>query len=274
MVLEDATAFVERLEVSLGDKRGERLRGQIRVAQLKALESQSRVRAAVDYVRALESQADGDGSIRRELARARPRVRKAQQDFERRRARVEKLERDLLGLEERGESVVSFRFHSEEHHIDCSQERFLELRLAQKTSPRMLLKGHGRQWWWYSDRFWWDDTRLSTRELQAAVHEADLMAALRRHLTDVARVSASGSINGDGALGALPDHVRVEVWRRDDGRCVDCGSEEDLGFALVGVSETEPDAPSVDEIELLCKLCSSLRGQPGRGALAWDAAGR
>ena len=274
MLVEDTGAFVERLEVRLDDRRGERLRHQIRVAQLHALESQSRSRAAVDYARALEGEAQDDVSIRRELSAALSRARRAREEYERRQARVDSLERELLGFEERGESVVTYRFHSEVHHLDCSDERFASLRRAQRTSPRLLRKSHGRQWWWYSNRFWWDESRLSTRELVASVHEADLMAALRRHLADAARIGAAGLSNGAGVTHALPEFVRVAVWRRDDGRCVDCASADDLGFAVVGESDSTDDEPSVDDVELLCKLCASLRGQPGRGALAWDAAAR
>jgi hypothetical protein len=201
-------------------------------------------------------------------------VRKAQQDFQRRRTRVEKLEADLRALEERQESVVSFRFHSEEHHLDCSEERFLELRRAQRTSPRKLRTGHGRQWWWYSDRFWWDESRLSTRELASAVREVDLMAALRRHVADAARTGSSGPTNGVGGEQAIPAHVRAVVWRRGDGRCVDCGSEDELNFASTRTDETDNDVPSPDDFELVCTLCSSLRKQPGSGALTWDTSGR
>jgi hypothetical protein len=201
-------------------------------------------------------------------------VTKAQQDFERRRRRVEKLEADLRTLEERQESVVSYRFHSEEHHLDCSEERFLELRRAQRSSPRKLLTGHGRQWWWYSDRFWWDASRLSAREFASAVREVDLMAALRRHVADPARIGSTDPTNGLGGQRTIPEPVRAAVWRRDGGRCVDCGSEDDLSFASTRADEADDGAPSADDLQLLCNLCSSLRKQPGSGALAWDAFGR
>ena len=273
MVFEDTTAFVERLEVRLEDKRGDRLRHRIRAAQLGVLESQARLRAATEFVRALESEAPDDASVRRDLVRARPRVRKAQQEFERRRTRVEKLQGELRALEEREESVVSFRFHSQEHHLDCSEERFLELRRAQRSSPRKLLTGHGRQWWWYSDRFWWDESRLSTREFASAVREVDLMAALRRHVADAARTGSLEPTNGVGGERTISEHVRAVVWRRDDGRCVDCGSEDELNFAPTRADEGSDGALSADDFELLCGLCSSLRKQPGSGALVWDAPG-
>jgi hypothetical protein len=274
VVSEDTTAFVERLEVRLEDKRAERLRHRIRAAQLAVLESQSHLRAITELVRALESAASDDASVRRDLARARSRVTKAQHDFERRRARVEKHERELRALEEHVESVVSFRFHSEEHHIDCSEERFLELRRAQRTSPRKLLTGRGRQWWWYSDRFWWDESRLSTREFASAVREVDLMAALRRQVADAARTGSSELTHGVDGERAIPEHVRTAVWRRDDGRCVDCGSEDELAFASTAAPEAADATLTANDFQLVCRLCSSLRKQPGSGALAWDAPGR
>ena len=251
MVAEDTTAFVERLEVRLEDKRGDRLRHQIRAAQLGVLESQSRLRAATEFVRALESEASDDPSVRRDLVRARPRVTKARQDFERRRTRLEKLESDLRALEERQASVVSYRFHSEEHHLDCSEERFLALRRAQRTSPRKLLTGHGRQWWWYSDRFWWDESRLSTREFASAVREVDLMAALQRHVADAARTGSLEPINGGGSQRVIREQVRAAVWRRDGGRCVDCGSEDQLTFASTRADDADDGVSSADDLSVV-----------------------
>ena len=54
---------------------------------------------------------------------------------------------------------------------------------------------------------------------------------------------------------AISEEVRIFVWRRDAGRCVQCGSQERLEFDHVipvskGGSNTERN------IQLLCEICN------------------
>ena len=54
---------------------------------------------------------------------------------------------------------------------------------------------------------------------------------------------------------AIPEQVRHAVWRRDEGRCVECGSKEKLEYDHIipwskGGSDTERN------IQLLCERCN------------------
>ena len=268
MIVEDTAAFVERLEADLADKRVEKQRRRVGAARAATLECESDLRTAREFLAALESRAMTDRSSQADAKSARSFTGRKQRELERRRRQLKALESELEQLEARRRSVVMFRLHSAQHYLDCSGDRFVELQAGQQTTPRLLLKDTGRQWWWYSDRFWWDDARLSARALAAAVREQDLMAALQRHLAGAARAGTLDS----GAFGdeAIPDSVRLSVWRNHRGCCADCGSEVDLRF----ISAAPPldssagwgEAPSVEGVTLLCKACSALRAGPGWGA--------
>jgi hypothetical protein len=57
----------------------------------------------------------------------------------------------------------------------------------------------------------------------------------------------------------IPDDVRIFVWRRDEGRCIRCGSQERIEFDHIipiakGGSNTERN------IQLLCEACNRLKG--------------
>jgi hypothetical protein len=53
----------------------------------------------------------------------------------------------------------------------------------------------------------------------------------------------------------IPSHVRKEVWNRDGGRCVRCGSREMLEFDHI-VPISKGGSNTARNIELLCQNCN------------------
>ncbi len=54
---------------------------------------------------------------------------------------------------------------------------------------------------------------------------------------------------------SIPEKVRHEVWRRDQGRCVDCNSRERLEFDHV-VPISRGGSNTARNIELRCEVCN------------------
>lgn len=53
----------------------------------------------------------------------------------------------------------------------------------------------------------------------------------------------------------IPQHVKREVWRRDMGRCVDCGSRINLEYDHI-IPFSKGGSNTVRNIELLCEKCN------------------
>jgi hypothetical protein len=53
----------------------------------------------------------------------------------------------------------------------------------------------------------------------------------------------------------IPESVRHEVWRRDRGRCVDCGSRENLEFDHI-VPWSKGGSNTARNLELRCEICN------------------
>jgi hypothetical protein len=73
-----------------------------------------------------------------------------------------------------------------------------------------------------------------------------------------ARVKISESLvrrNGNGHREPIPERVRHEVWRRDEGRCVDCGSRERLEFDHI-VPYSKGGGNTARNLELRCEPCN------------------
>jgi hypothetical protein len=57
----------------------------------------------------------------------------------------------------------------------------------------------------------------------------------------------------------IPQRVRHEVWRRDRGACVDCGSREHLEFDHI-IPVSRGGATTVRNLELRCARCNGRKG--------------
>lgn len=57
----------------------------------------------------------------------------------------------------------------------------------------------------------------------------------------------------------ISEEVRIEVWRRDQGRCVRCGSRENLEYDHI-VPVSKGGGNTARNIELLCQDCNRAKG--------------
>ena len=65
--------------------------------------------------------------------------------------------------------------------------------------------------------------------------------------------------NGKAILRSpIPSHVRREVWRRDEGKCVKCGSREKLEFDHI-IPLSRGGSNTARNIELLCQDCNRTK---------------
>lgn len=56
----------------------------------------------------------------------------------------------------------------------------------------------------------------------------------------------------------IPERVRIEVWRRDDGKCAKCGSRERLEYDHI-VPVSRGGSNTARNIELLCEKCNRAK---------------
>jgi len=58
----------------------------------------------------------------------------------------------------------------------------------------------------------------------------------------------------------IPEAIRSEVWRRDMGKCVRCGSNQNLQFDHI-IPVALGGATSVANLQLLCQSCNGSKGK-------------
>jgi 5-methylcytosine-specific restriction endonuclease McrA len=58
----------------------------------------------------------------------------------------------------------------------------------------------------------------------------------------------------------IPDDVRLFVWQRDGGRCIRCGSRENLEFDHI-IPVADGGSSTERNVQLLCEPCNRTKGR-------------
>jgi hypothetical protein len=271
MLVEDATAFIEPLEVLDDRKQTVKHRRRVAQAEVDVLEALRDVQVATVALQQLERRLAGGADPssantgRRLLGRGRSlerEIEKVRAHLDRKRNQLAARQKRLIRIEQRvperdtsRRRMTMFRLHSEGHYLGCSARRFARLSASQLKAPVLMMRKDGRRWWWYLDRFWWDDERLSAAHIQRIVLQSDVRLKQRSDAEGRARKI----LLGQSALitqERISESVRLAVWRRDSARCVDCGSGTSVVFDHI-VPISQGGSETAANIELRCELCRS-----------------
>lgn len=146
--------------------------------------------------------------------------------------------------------------------VELSEDEFTGHSETQLISPVLVTTWEGKLWWWYLGRFWWDSEGLTAADVQALIlqRERKKQATLER-----ARAEVFGQTDVEVVDESRPrrepisESVRHEVWRRDQGRCVDCGSRENLEFDHI-IRVSKGGSNTARNLELRCETCNRRKG--------------
>jgi 5-methylcytosine-specific restriction endonuclease McrA len=114
-----------------------------------------------------------------------------------------------------------------------------------------------RRYWLFHDRFHWEDEGLEAADVEALVRERELRK--RRQLERAHSLAARGEPAGGDGRTAIPREVRLAVFERDGGRCVDCGAEALLQFDHV-IPLALGGSSAEGNLQLLCDACNRAKG--------------
>ena len=166
-------------------------------------------------------------------------------------------------FEKSGISIFSrYRFVSGSLAAPRSLSRagFQRLQRRQQEEPLAVLfdADRRRRWWWFRNEFLWEDDGLTADEVRVLALERH-EARERRLRRAAALVDKQQQPVAGAARPSIAPAVRSQVWRRDGGRCVSCGSRERLEFDHV-IPLALGGSSSARNLQLLCEDCNRAKG--------------
>jgi 5-methylcytosine-specific restriction endonuclease McrA len=132
---------------------------------------------------------------------------------------------------------------------------FEAIQREQHVRPVELFTSGERTYWTFEHRIYWEDGELSSEDVLALVRQRQ--RRMQRTL-ERAHAALAGEL-AERRRQPIPRAVRLAVFERDGGRCVECGSGFEIQYDHV-IPLALGGAGTVENVQILCAPCNRSKG--------------
>jgi hypothetical protein len=136
-----------------------------------------------------------------------------------------------------------------------SANDFWRMMEEQKLSPVMVYKKGQNTWWMFQGNFYCEDEGHSAEEIQSRILPGEISDGNRTRILAGRNSEKTKSVRRE----SISDEVKMYVWRRDEGKCVKCGSQRNLEFDHI-IPLSLGGSNTARNIQLLCQVCNRAKG--------------
>ncbi len=139
--------------------------------------------------------------------------------------------------------------------VKMSSEQYRQLTESQRRHPVCILCVNERNYWYFQDRFHWENEGLQADQVHAL-----LVTKQQRQQGRIERAQAMVAMGGlpqprGTRRDIIPDDVKQFVFMRDGGRCRHCSSQVELQFDHI-IPVAMGGGSSPENLQVLCGPCN------------------